>query len=152
MEELPLRETFPKQGTEELPLRETFHKERTHGAGNVNYSYATGWSKSAKRLRLMNATQWARMEKDFFLNKGRYTDEEIEQGEGYDWQGAVLQTSVHDNKFKIFKRLRQYAVRLSGTKVDGYFGFDYHCTCLPDRNSDNSGYIARLPQMRFVSD
>jgi TonB-linked SusC/RagA family outer membrane protein len=35
------------------------------------------------------------MQKDFFFNKGRYTDEEIEQlGAGYDWQDAVLRTGV----------------------------------------------------------
>ncbi|MDR0714067.1 MAG: TonB-dependent receptor [Bacteroidales bacterium] len=70
-------------------------KKGVRGAANVSYQYGTGWSKPAKRLDLLNANQWARMQKDFFLNKGKYTDEQIEQlGEGYDWQDAVLQTGV----------------------------------------------------------
>ncbi|MDR3235647.1 MAG: TonB-dependent receptor [Prevotellaceae bacterium] len=64
----------------------------------VNYQYSAGWSKSAKKLDLLNASQWARMQKDYFLNKPGYSDAQIEQlGEGYDWQNAVLQTGVTNN-------------------------------------------------------
>ena len=46
----------------------------------------------------MNASQWARLEKDYFLNKPGYTDAQIEQlGNGYDWQNAVLQTGTTQN-------------------------------------------------------
>ncbi|MDR3133365.1 MAG: TonB-dependent receptor [Prevotellaceae bacterium] len=70
-------------------------KKGTRGGNRVNYQYSIGWDKPAKKLGLLNASQWARMQKDFFLNKGKYTDEEIAQlGEGYDWQGAVLQTGI----------------------------------------------------------
>ncbi|MDR3269479.1 MAG: TonB-dependent receptor, partial [Tannerella sp.] len=70
-------------------------KKGTRGANNISYQYSIGWDNPAKRLDLLNASQWARIQKDFFYNKGRYTDEEIEQlGEGYDWQGAVLRTGV----------------------------------------------------------
>ncbi|GHT24582.1 SusC/RagA family TonB-linked outer membrane protein [Bacteroidia bacterium] len=70
-------------------------KKGTRGVSNVSYQYTLGWDKPAKKLDLLNAQQWARMEKDFFYNKGKYTDEEIAQlGEGYDWQDAVLQTGV----------------------------------------------------------
>jgi TonB-linked SusC/RagA family outer membrane protein len=68
-------------------------KKGTRNADNISYRYSAGWDKPAKKLPLLNATQWARMQKDFFLNKGKYTDEEIEQlGDGYDWQNAVLRT------------------------------------------------------------
>jgi TonB-linked SusC/RagA family outer membrane protein len=70
-------------------------KKGARNGNHVNYQYSVGWDKPAKRLDLLNASQWARMQKDFFLNKGRYTDEEIAQlGDGYDWQSAVLRTGV----------------------------------------------------------
>jgi TonB-linked SusC/RagA family outer membrane protein len=73
-------------------------KKGKKGRNSVNYQYTAGWSKSAKKLDLMNASQWARLQKDYFLNKPGYTDAEIEQlGEGYDWQNAVLQTGMTQN-------------------------------------------------------
>jgi TonB-linked SusC/RagA family outer membrane protein len=73
-------------------------KKGKRGGSSVNYHYNTGWSKSAKTLDLLNASQWARMQKDYFLNKPKYSDKEIEQlGEGYDWQNVVLQTGLTQN-------------------------------------------------------
>ncbi|MDR3094674.1 MAG: TonB-dependent receptor [Bacteroidales bacterium] len=70
-------------------------KKGTRGIGNVSYQYTVGWDKPAKQLDLLNATQWARMQKDFFFNKPGLNDEQIAQlGEGYDWQDAVLQTGI----------------------------------------------------------
>ncbi|WP_321332740.1 TonB-dependent receptor [uncultured Bacteroides sp.] len=70
-------------------------KKGKKGRNSVNYQFSTGWSKSAKKLDLLNASQWARLQKDYFLNKPGYTDAQIEQlGEGYDWQSAVLQTGM----------------------------------------------------------
>jgi TonB-dependent starch-binding outer membrane protein SusC len=65
-------------------------------AGNsISYQYTTGWNKSKKKLDLMNATEWARVQKDYFNNRGGYTDDEIAQlGEGYNWQDAVLKTGL----------------------------------------------------------
>lgn len=64
----------------------------------VNYQYSAGFSQSAKKLSLLNAQQWARLQKDYFLNKPGYNDEQIAQlGEGYDWQNAVLQTGITQN-------------------------------------------------------
>ena len=72
---------------------------------SINYQYTSGWGNSAKKLSLLNATQWARLEKDYFLNKGGYTDAQIAQlGKGYDWQDAVLQTGISQN----------HAISLSG--------------------------------------
>lgn len=54
---------------------------------------------------MLNANQWARLEKDYFLNKGGYTDAQIARlGKGYDWQDAVLQTGISQN----------HAISLSG--------------------------------------
>ncbi|MDR1342570.1 MAG: TonB-dependent receptor [Prevotellaceae bacterium] len=70
-------------------------KKGKRDAGTLSYQYSVGWDTPAKKLPLLNASQWARMQKDFFLNKGKYTDEEISQlGEGYGWQDAVLRTGV----------------------------------------------------------
>jgi TonB-linked SusC/RagA family outer membrane protein len=63
--------------------------------GSVNYHYSIGWDTPAKKIDLLNASQWARIQKDFFFNKGKYTDEEIAAlGDGYNWQNAVLQTGI----------------------------------------------------------
>jgi TonB-linked SusC/RagA family outer membrane protein len=73
-------------------------KKGKKGRNSINYQFSTGWSKSAKKLDLMNASQWAQLQKDHFLNKPGYTDAEIAQlGEGYDWQNAVLQTGTSEN-------------------------------------------------------
>jgi TonB-linked SusC/RagA family outer membrane protein len=73
-------------------------KKGKRGGSSINYQYAAGLSKSAKTLDLLNASQWARMQKDYFLNKPQYSDAEIGQlGEGYDWQNAVLQTGITQN-------------------------------------------------------
>lgn len=68
-------------------------KKGKPGQVHVNYRFTSGWSIVSKKLDLMNATEWATLQKEYFNNKGGYTDEEIAAlGEGYDWQDAVLQT------------------------------------------------------------
>ena len=70
-------------------------KKGKKGKSTINYQYSLGWSESAKKLDLLNASQWARLQKDFFLNKPGYTDAQIAQlGAGYDWQNAVLQNGT----------------------------------------------------------
>lgn len=73
-------------------------KKGKRGDTSVNYQYTIGWGKVAKKLDLLDASQWARLQKDYFNNKGNYTDEQISQlGKGCDWQDAVLQTGVSQN-------------------------------------------------------
>lgn len=73
-------------------------KKGKKGSNSIDYQYSTGFSHSAKQLDLLNATQWARMQKDYFLNKPGYTDQEIANlGQGYQWQQSVLQTGVTQN-------------------------------------------------------
>ena len=61
----------------------------------VRYKTTVSFSTPAKKLELLNATEWARMEKDYFGNRGGYTDEQIAQlGTGTDWQSEVLRTGV----------------------------------------------------------
>lgn len=67
--------------------------------GNIiNYTLTTGWSTPSKRLHLMNATQWAEVQIDYFGNKGNITDEQLARiGDGYNWQDAVFQTGFRQN-------------------------------------------------------
>lgn len=68
-------------------------KKGKRGGTYVSYRNTTGWSTPAKKLELLSASEWARLQKDYFNNKGNYSDDEIAGlGEGYDWQDAVLQT------------------------------------------------------------
>ena len=62
---------------------------------NVRYKTTVSFCAPSKKLDLLNATEWARMEKDYFGNRGGYTDEQIAQlGAGTDWQSEVLRTGV----------------------------------------------------------
>ena len=61
----------------------------------VRYKATVSFSSPSKKLEMLNATEWARMEKDYFGNRGGYTDEQIAQlGAGTDWQSEVLRTGV----------------------------------------------------------
>ncbi len=73
-------------------------KKGKKGGSSIDYQYSSGFSNSAKQLSLLNATQWARLQKDYFLNKPGYSDEQIAGlGQGYNWQQAVLQTGITQN-------------------------------------------------------
>lgn len=62
---------------------------------SVRYRSTLSISSPSKKLDLLNATEWARMEKDYFGNRGGYSDDEITQlGAGTDWQSEVLRTGV----------------------------------------------------------
>lgn len=68
------------------------------GKNVIDYQFSRGIAQSAKKLELMNANQWARLQKDYFLNKPGYSDEQIARlGKGYDWQNTVLQTAATQN-------------------------------------------------------
>ncbi|MDR0538791.1 MAG: TonB-dependent receptor [Tannerellaceae bacterium] len=75
----------------------TTKKGKSSGTA-VDYRYSFGISSSAKKLSLLNATQWAQLQKDYFLNKPGFSDSQIAQlGKGYDWQDAVLQSGATHN-------------------------------------------------------
>ena len=70
-------------------------KKGQKGKVQIRYSYQLSLGTPAKKLSVMNAQQWARYQKDYFYNKGGYTDAEIESlGEGTDWQSAVLRNTI----------------------------------------------------------
>lgn len=61
----------------------------------VNYGYSIGLSTAARKLDLLDASQWARYQKTYYNNKGGYTDAEIAAlGRGTDWQDEVLRTAL----------------------------------------------------------
>jgi TonB-linked SusC/RagA family outer membrane protein len=73
-------------------------KKGNRGRNVINYNFTAGWSTPAKRLKLMNAQQWGKLQIDNFGNKGNLTDEYLAQiSNGYDWQDEVLQTGFSQN-------------------------------------------------------
>ncbi|MBO7140973.1 MAG: TonB-dependent receptor [Prevotella sp.] len=70
-------------------------KKGQKGSFQVRYSYQLALGSVAKKLSVLNATEWARYMKDYFYNKGGYSDDEIAaMGSGTDWQSAVLRNTV----------------------------------------------------------
>ena len=70
-------------------------KKGNYHESHVRYKTTVSLNTPSKKLDLLNATEWARMEKDYFGNRGGYTDDEIAAlGKGTDWQSEVLRTSV----------------------------------------------------------
>lgn len=70
-------------------------KNGERGKTNVRYKGTLTVSSPSKKLDLLNAKEWAQMSKDYFGNRGGYTDEQIAAlGSGTDWQDAVLRTGV----------------------------------------------------------
>ena len=64
----------------------------------IIYGYSIGYSKVSRKLDLLGASEWAQLQKDYFANKGGYTDSEIAAlGRGTDWQDAVLRTGVQQS-------------------------------------------------------
>ena len=70
-------------------------KKGQRGKTDVRYKGTLSVSTPSKKLNLLNARDWAQMEKDHFGNRGGYTDEQIAAlGKGTDWQDEVLRTGV----------------------------------------------------------
>ena len=78
-------------------------KKGQKGTFQVNYNYQLSLAAVGKKLSVLNATEWARYQKDYFYNKGGYSDAEIAAlGSGTDWQSAVLRsTASHTHNLSI---------------------------------------------------
>ncbi|MBR2395751.1 MAG: TonB-dependent receptor [Bacteroidaceae bacterium] len=89
----------------------------------INYGYSIGVSRIAKKLELFDASQWAKIQKDYFGNKGGYTDEQIAAlGQGTDWQDAVLRDAVqqtHELSITGGTQKNRYAFSFNYTDQDG---------------------------------
>ncbi|MBO4673034.1 MAG: TonB-dependent receptor [Bacteroidaceae bacterium] len=90
---------------------------------HISYGYNLGFSTVSKHLDLLNASQWARYQKDYWSNKGGYTDEQIASlGKGTDWQDAVLKTAVqqgHELSVNGSTDKSRYAFSANYTDQDG---------------------------------
>ena len=93
------------------------------GKAHVNYHYSLGVSSVAKKLDLLTASEWAQYQKDYFSNKGGYTDADIAAlGKGTDWQDAVLRTAIqqsHELSINGGTEKNRYAFSANYTDQDG---------------------------------
>ena len=93
------------------------------GKANVNYTYTIGVSSIAKKLDLLTASEWAQYQKDYFSNKGGYSDSEIAAlGKGTDWQDAVLRNATqqsHELSINGGTEKNRYAFSANYTTKDG---------------------------------
>lgn len=98
-------------------------KKGERGVDKIDYQYTFGQSNSTKKLNLLSASQWARLQKDYLLNKPGYSDEEIAQlGAGYNWQEAVLRKGTSHNHLVSFRggdEKSQYFVSGNYNKQEG---------------------------------
>ena len=64
----------------------------------IRYGFTAGVARVTKTLDLLNASEWAQLQKTYFGNKGGYTDEQIAAlGSGTDWQDEVLRTAAYQS-------------------------------------------------------
>ncbi len=98
-------------------------KKGNPGRTRVSYRFSGGFDVASKKLDLMNATEWAAFQKDYYYNKGGYTDEEIAAlGEGTDWQDAMLRTAfrqTHEASISGGGEKSRYAFSANYTDQDG---------------------------------
>lgn len=100
-------------------------KKGQHGdqQARINYTYNIGVSNISRKLNLLNATEWAQFQKDYWSNKGGYNDAEIAAlGEGTDWQDAVLRSAIqqsHELSITGGSNKSRYAFSANYTDQDG---------------------------------
>ncbi len=100
-------------------------KKGQHGdrQAHINYTYNIGVSNISKKLDLLNASEWAQFQKDYWGNKGGYSDAEIAAlGKGTDWQDAVLRTAIqqsHELSITGGNDKSRYAFSANYTDQDG---------------------------------
>ena len=89
---------YGSRGANGVILITTKKGQRGDRQAHINYTYNIGVSNISKKLDLLNATEWAQFQKDYWGNKGGYTDEQITSlGKGIDWQNAVLRTAIQQS-------------------------------------------------------
>ncbi len=90
---------------------------------NISYGYSLGVSRIARKLDLLDAGEWAQLQKDYFSNKGGYTDAQIAAlGQGTDWQDAVTRDAIqqtHELSINGGTQKNRYAFSANYTDQDG---------------------------------
>ena len=114
---------YGSRGANGVILITTKKGQRGDRQAHINYTYNIGVSNISKKLDLLNATEWAQFQKDYWSNKGGYTDAEIAAlGQGTDWQDAVLRTAVqqsHELSITGGNEKSRYAFSANYTDQDG---------------------------------
>ena len=75
-------------------------KSGQKGKDKIEYQYSVGWQQATKKLDLLNASQWAMLNKEFDPNGffKDYSNSAIAAlGAGDDWQNAALRTAINHN-------------------------------------------------------
>lgn len=96
-------------------------KDGQKGRAKVNYDFSYGWQSKLKSISVLNASQYAMMKNEGYLNIGSaapYADP-YSYGEGYDWQAAIF----NDNA-----PVMDHQVSVSGAsdKMNYYLSFGYY--------------------------
>ena len=114
---------YGSRGANGVILITTKKGQRGDRQAHINYTYNIGVSNISKKLDLLGATEWAQFQKDYWSNKGGYTDAEIAAlGQGTDWQDAVLRTAVqqsHELSITGGTEKSRYAFSANYTDQDG---------------------------------
>ena len=114
---------YGSRGANGVILITTKKGQRGNQQARINYTYNIGVSNISKKLDLLNATEWAQFQKDYWSNKGGYTDTEIAAlGKGTDWQDAVLRTAIqksHELSITGGSDKSRYAFSANYTDQDG---------------------------------
>ncbi|MCR5076577.1 MAG: TonB-dependent receptor [Prevotella sp.] len=98
-------------------------KKGQRGKVSINYRYTVGWDRVTKKLDLLNASEWGRLERDHYNKFPGYTDEQLANlGQGTDWQDAVLRSALrqsHELSISGGGDRTRYAVSANYTDQDG---------------------------------
>lgn len=91
------------------------------GRAKITYDFNYGWQRRSKKLRMMNAMEYAVMKNEGYLNMGQpapYADP-YSYGEGYDWQDAIFYNDAP---------LQSHQLSLSGgsEKVNYFVSLGYY--------------------------
>jgi len=109
---------YGSRGANGVILITTRQGKAGENQSHISYTCNIGASRISKQLDLLNATQWAQLQKDYFSNKAGYSDAEISAlGHGTDWQDAVLRTATQQS--------HELSITGSGTKNRYAFSANY---------------------------
>ncbi|MBR6287224.1 MAG: TonB-dependent receptor [Bacteroidaceae bacterium] len=114
---------YGSRGANGVILITTKKGKLSEGNAHISYNYSLGVSNITKKLNLLSASEWAQFQKDYFSNKGGYTNAQIAAlGKGTDWQDAVLRTATqqtHELSINGGTEKNRYAFSANYTNQDG---------------------------------
>ncbi|MDR1594528.1 MAG: TonB-dependent receptor [Prevotellaceae bacterium] len=109
----------------------------------IEYQYSIGWQQATKTLDLLNASEWAALNREIGGALKGASDAEIAAfGEGYDWQNSVLRTAAnqsHQFSFNGGDDKTRYSLSGNYTNQDGIL-----------LNTDFKRYTGRLNLERDI--